>query len=613
MKQNLYILLFLIICGKLSAQDTVQCINIDFETLPGGIIPFEGLPISEQYRDDFGLFFELENGEVPVIAEVGNPATAFGSAWGDDSPAPGVDLGEYFLTDDGVLFTSTTFAIPIIVRFDVPVDTFSGCIMDMDFGEEFIIHARDLDDNIILADTIRAGDPGTGDGQQTCWGFNLPDCLGTIYSIRYEGFRETGFFGMGLDNLTFCTGIDVNTQITSVSTEPSCDSLVSGTLEIINDGPGVFEYAIDGGEFQDEPIFTDISAGEHIVTFLESRGCIESLPFVVEGPLLIEFIDVGAQHTTCAEDNGAFQLLTNISDSVQFSINGNNFQETNFFSNLAPDTYTITAQDKYGCLFEADAIINPSTLPEIDSYVVEEDDCSQMIGSILLNASGGTGEYLYSINGSAPQNVPVFSNLSEAQYTIIVIDEDNCTDEEIIDVPGTPDITNIRFAVDHPFCKEDNGAIKVSASGGTGAFTFTLNDITSQTDPVFGNLPPGVYTIDIEDELGCVIRELVELDIPKCPVWIPNVISPNGDATNELFTVHTVDDYNLGILEYYIFDRWGELVFQSGNFSIYSNAFWWDGTFRGKDAETGVYAFLVEVEHPNGEFEFFAGDVTLLR
>ena len=124
----------------LSAQDELECITIDFESIPNEVL-FEGLEISEQYRDSFGMYFELETGGVPVLAQTGgSPAAAFASFWGQDTPAPGVDIGQFFLTDDGVL--SGLFSPPVIVRFDIPVDTFSGCILDMDLSEVKITFHR---------------------------------------------------------------------------------------------------------------------------------------------------------------------------------------------------------------------------------------------------------------------------------------------------------------------------------------------------------------------------------------------------------------------------------------------------------------------------------------
>ena len=96
-------------------------------------------PLFDQYSEQFGVTFSLEDGSPVKLAEVGGVATAFGGAYGNDTPAPGQGIGQFFLTDDGMLqgLSST----PIFIDFFFPMDSVSGCILDMDFQERFIVTA----------------------------------------------------------------------------------------------------------------------------------------------------------------------------------------------------------------------------------------------------------------------------------------------------------------------------------------------------------------------------------------------------------------------------------------------------------------------------------------
>ena len=616
-----YLLIFLCLSGFLLGQDEIDCIEIDFESIPGEQTLFSGLEISEQYRDQFGIYFELENGGVPILADVGgDPATAFVSMWGNDTPAPGVDLGEFFLTDDGELSFSNLISPPIVIRFDVPVDTFSGCIMDMDFGETFVIHARDIDDNILLADTIRAGDPMTGDGQQTCWGFNLPDCSGTIYSIRYEGFRQTaGGFGMGIDNLTFCTGVDINALISTQTTQTACGDFESGTVIIEDTAEAGYQYAINGSAFQEEPFFTELPAGDHLVLILTDKGCIEPIPTFIDGPSNINFVEVDVFDTTCELDNGMLSITTSLTNNVSYSLDGINYQEEAVFESLASGNYTVYAQDAFGCVFEDFAYIEDSQLPSILSTETVIDQCEYGVGEITINAVPGSGGSLsYSLNDELYTDEEHFTGLSGNEYDVYIIDEDGCKDSIVSLVGATPGINNILLNSSQPFCDvalgvENNGSITVNATGGTGELSYVLNQGLPQTSLVFNALSQGDYEIVVTDELGCLLRANTSLDIPKCPVWIPNVFSPNNDSTNDFFNIATLDGYELGVIQYMIFDRWGEKVYESFNFEIGDLDKYWDGYFNGQKATEGVYAYLIQVSHPNEEIEYFTGDVTLVR
>ncbi|MBK6931402.1 MAG: gliding motility-associated C-terminal domain-containing protein [Saprospirales bacterium] len=62
-----------------------------------------------------------------------------------------------------------------------------------------------------------------------------------------------------------------------------------------------------------------------------------------------------------------------------------------------------------------------------------------------------------------------------------------------------------------------------------------------------------------------------------------------------------------------IFDRWGDLVYESRDFFSNQPESGWDGTFRYKKVLPGVYVFLIEIELTPGRTEVLRGDVTVLR
>ena len=173
---------------------------IDFETVSGAA-PFEGLEISDQYRESNGVVFSLSGGGSPVIAEVGAPTTAFANS---DTAAPGQGVGRFFLTDDGQL--TGLEAQTLVVSYDTPTGSASGAILDIDFDERFTISLFDSIVGGALLDTIEfvAGQPDTGNGIASDWSFNRPDA--DVLRLEFEGSRAAaGVFGLGFDN--FDSGI----------------------------------------------------------------------------------------------------------------------------------------------------------------------------------------------------------------------------------------------------------------------------------------------------------------------------------------------------------------------------------------------------------------------
>ncbi len=122
-----------------------------------------------------------------------------------------------------------------------------------------------------------------------------------------------------------------------------------------------------------------------------------------------------------------------------------------------------------------------------------------------------------------------------------------------------------------------------------------------------------LYTLLITDENGCDASDEVLLTITKNRnVYIPNAFSPNGDGTNDVFHIYARGDISQ-ILEFKIFDRWGEMVFADEKFQPNDPAHGWDGVFRGKIMNPAVFAYFAKVEFVDGVVTLFKGDVTLMK
>ena len=122
-----------------------------------------------------------------------------------------------------------------------------------------------------------------------------------------------------------------------------------------------------------------------------------------------------------------------------------------------------------------------------------------------------------------------------------------------------------------------------------------------------------LYTLLITDENGCDASDEVLLTISKNRnVYIPNAFSPNGDGINDVFYIFARGDVSQ-ILEFKIFDRWGELVFEDEKFPPNDPAHGWDGIFHGKMMNPAVFAYMAKVEFVDGVVELFKGDVTLMK
>ena len=96
-------------------------------------------------------------------------------------------------------------------------------------------------------------------------------------------------------------------------------------------------------------------------------------------------------------------------------------------------------------------------------------------------------------------------------------------------------------------------------------------------------------------------------------VYIPNAFSPNGDGFNDVFQVFGNASVVNQIKRYLIFDRWGQHVYSQEGFDIDNYSMWWDGTFKEKESQSGVFVYYIEVEFVSGEIKKYKNDVTIIR
>lgn len=102
-------------------------------------------------------------------------------------------------------------------------------------------------------------------------------------------------------------------------------------------------------------------------------------------------------------------------------------------------------------------------------------------------------------------------------------------------------------------------------------------------------------------------------DDAEIHVYIPNIFSPNGDGSNDLFQIQAPVGYQVLITRFFIFDKRGTNVYSRYNLTVSPSEDWWDGTYKHFNMSPGVFAYYLEVQFSNGERKTFKGNVTLVR
>ena len=140
----------------------------------------------------------------------------------------------------------------------------------------------------------------------------------------------------------------------------------------------------------------------------------------------------------------------------------------------------------------------------------------------------------------------------------------------------------------------------------TNADTIYWQDLS--TTPDYLVTGPGTYTLVAQN--GCGVDTVsVKIDMRhcECELTVPNAFTPNGDGVNETF--RPLHPCKMSGFIFKIFDRYGELVFQSDDFSK-----GWDGLFHGTKAVSGTYVWMASyINSDTNQKKYKKGFVVLIR
>lgn len=118
-----------------------------------------------------------------------------------------------------------------------------------------------------------------------------------------------------------------------------------------------------------------------------------------------------------------------------------------------------------------------------------------------------------------------------------------------------------------------------------------------------------LFTVSVSDGIcfkdASVLVEVRELLCEGPDIFVPNTFTPNGDGRNDVLFVR---GRNITDLEFLVFDRWGEKVFETIDINR-----GWDGTFEGKPVDPAVFVYHLTAFCVDGQRYFTKGNVTVVR
>jgi large repetitive protein len=222
------------------------------------------------------------------------------------------------------------------------------------------------------------------------------------------------------------------------------------------------------------------------------------------------------------------------------------------FNNITPGTYTVTIKDGNGCTATTPVtiyqqlIFNPQPLA-LPTCILNND------GSIVLNTSGGSGTFTYTLNpplGTFVAGSPAsFTGLPAGLYSVTITDTTtgcppkNVSVNLIAPTPvnlNPPTITNTSCF--GPTSTDGSFTVNLVAPSATvnnnPVYTYTITAFpvayTGPTTggPTFNNLPAGSYTVRVTSGRLCFLDQVIVVGQPALIVVAPPVVTQFGCSAN---------------------------------------------------------------------------------
>jgi gliding motility-associated-like protein len=282
--------------------------------------------------------------------------------------------------------------------------------------------------------------------------------------------------------------------------------------------------------------------------------------------------------------------------------------------------YTAYIIDANNCVSpNASITITVNANPIIsNSFQIDTAYCNQLNGGIhQINISGGTSPYNYQwlLNNNLISTDSTLTNSGTGNYTYIIVDQYGCSDTAYaINIPSGNGI-DISLISDIYQGYEPSDANLTSGviAGNPINYSWFVNStpVNGQNGNtlLLASLTQGTYdaTIVANDNHGCYDTASVTIIIEsQIKIIIPNVFTPNGDGTNDVFSI-TAE--GLKDLKIDIYDRWGLLMYNQEGQSLS-----WDGKLtNGQLASDGTYYFLFSGKDIKGTPIEKQGYLTLIK
>jgi gliding motility-associated-like protein len=423
-----------------------------------------------------------------------------------------------------------------------------------------------------------------------------------------------GSYSVSVLDVNNCPGsltVNITQPASAMTVSTSSVSTLCGTSNgsvsaVVSGGTSPFGYAWTPGNANTASV-SNLAAGVYSLVVTDANGCTSNGTATVSnsnGPTVTCVVS----NISCFGGTNGAAMAQISGGTAPYSYAWTPSGGTNATaSNLSAGTYAVQVTDNTGCIGTAGVTITEPTQIILTETIIPS-SCTNDNGSISVVVTGGTGPYTYTWSPSGQTGTSI-SNLGPGSTpSLAVSDAQDCATSESYLINGTGTINVTATPISTTIL--DGQSVIMNAFGASSYEWSPPDDLSCATCAITSASPSAttLYTVTGTAPNGCTGQAEVMIYVTEVcgDIYVPTIFSPASlNTENKQACVY---GNCIAELDYSIYDRWGQCVFQTKD----QNACW-DGKYKGKEMNAGVFAYKLTVKLQNGDFVIRSGNLTLLK
>jgi gliding motility-associated-like protein len=364
------------------------------------------------------------------------------------------------------------------------------------------------------------------------------------------------------------------------------------TNTLVAGGAATYTW-LPGGANTINNIISPTALSNYTLIGINTQGCLNSKTLTVNPLPLPNFTFNTSVHAICPIKDTAKLFINGGSTSYSYTWSNGTSGITTNVSPIIPGihSFSVTATD--GSCSKMDTInilvkIPPNITASSSSSIV----CSGNL--VTLYGSGGiASSYTWTPILVQSQNASVFPTINTT-YTVYGAGANGCINFATTSVSVTTGGYITVIASPSIVCAGQASTLSLGQANytnyqwSTGATTpnIIVNPIDSSNK----------YSVSVQLN-SCTYSGMIQIGIDKsCSIETYTGFSPNGDGINDIWFIENIENYPNN--KVYIYNRWGNKLFETSNYNNYNNA--WNGTANGNVLPSGTYFYVIKLDNGTG-------------